>query len=152
MVDDQTLREAAAQLWAADGEVNLPVTAPPDDLNARLVGAQGFLAFTKSTVESTLASLKRVRRLRRTAQGQAPQGQLRGSDVDLLRTALLFAGAGLDATLRGRREGGGLYESGRPGEPHQVEGRRESQRLDTYCHQVAGSADPSRGVRSLCAF
>lgn len=100
MVDDATLREAAEQLWAADEEVNLALTAPPDPVDPRLEGAQRFHASTKSTVESTLASLKRVRRLRRTALGQAPQGQLSESDVDLLRMALLFAGAGLDAILK----------------------------------------------------
>ena len=100
MVDEETLQQAAEQLWAADPETALQVTAPVADLDVRLLGAQRFLNSTKSTVESTLASLKRVRRLRRTALGQAPQGQLSESDVDLLRTALLFAGAGLDATLK----------------------------------------------------
>ncbi len=62
--------------------------------------AQRFLASACESVNGVLASLDTVRGTRSGASGGQPRGRLSGSEEDLLRAAVLFGCAGLDATLK----------------------------------------------------
>jgi hypothetical protein len=61
--------------------------------------AQRFLASAYDSVEAVLYNLSLFRRFRRD-EGQSLRGRLTENEEDLLRAAILFAGAGLDATLK----------------------------------------------------
>lgn len=61
--------------------------------------AQRFLASAYDSVEAVLQTLKTVRELRREQTGDI-RGRLTSSEEDLLRAAIVFTGAGLDATLK----------------------------------------------------
>ena len=61
--------------------------------------AQRFLASAYDSVEAVLETLETLRQLRRT-QGGDLRGRLRSNEEDLLRAAIVFTGAGLDATLK----------------------------------------------------
>ena len=61
--------------------------------------AQRFLASAYDSVEAVLQTLKTVRELRRKQTGDI-RGRLTSSEEDLLRSAIVFTGAGLDATLK----------------------------------------------------
>ena len=63
------------------------------------VAAQDILDTAKQTVEAALTAAQTMRRLRLAATGKKSVGRLSETDVDLLRSAVVFAGAGLDATL-----------------------------------------------------
>lgn len=61
--------------------------------------AQRFLASAYGSVEAVLQTLKTVRELRRAQTGDI-RGRLTSAEEDLLRAAIVFTGAGLDATLK----------------------------------------------------
>jgi hypothetical protein len=61
--------------------------------------AQRFLAGAYDSVEAVLDSLDVVRALRKTKTGSIA-GRLPANEEDLLRAAIVFAGAGLDAALK----------------------------------------------------
>lgn len=61
--------------------------------------AQRFLASAYDSVDAVLQTLRTVRQLRRDQTGDI-RGRLTSSEEDLLRAAIVFTGAGLDATLK----------------------------------------------------
>jgi hypothetical protein len=61
--------------------------------------AQRFLASAYDSVEELLKTLTMFREWRRF-EGQSLRGRLTQNEEDLLRAAILFTGAGLDATLK----------------------------------------------------
>ncbi len=61
--------------------------------------SQRFLASAFDSVEAVLVSLDVVRRERRE-DGQDLRGRLASNEEDLVRAAIVFAGAGVDATLK----------------------------------------------------
>jgi hypothetical protein len=61
--------------------------------------AQRFLAGAYDSVEAVLVNLGLVRELRRAGTGDI-RGRLPANEEDLLRAAVVFAGAGIDATLK----------------------------------------------------
>jgi hypothetical protein len=61
--------------------------------------AQRFLAGAYDSVEAVLDSLSKVREVRRQELGDL-RGRLPDNEQDLLRAAIVFAGAGLDASLK----------------------------------------------------
>lgn len=61
--------------------------------------AQRFLASAYDSVDGVLESFEIIRTLRRE-EGQDLRGRLTSYEEDLLRAAIVFAGAGLDATLK----------------------------------------------------
>jgi len=61
--------------------------------------AQRFLASAYDSVEAVLETLVTIRELRRTGGGDI-RGRLTSNEEDLLRAAIVFTGAGLDATLK----------------------------------------------------
>src|SRR3954447_23854049 len=58
--------------------------------------AQRFLEGAHDSVESLFQSIDSLR----TARGAGGRGRLTSSEEDLLRAALVFTGAGMDATLK----------------------------------------------------
>lgn len=61
--------------------------------------AQRFLAGAYDSVEAVLENLATIRELRRQETGDI-RGRLPANEEDLLRAAVVFTGAGLDATLK----------------------------------------------------
>lgn len=61
--------------------------------------AQRFLAGAYDSVEGLLQTLETLRDIRKQTQGDI-RGRMPENEVDLLRAAVVFAGAGLDATLK----------------------------------------------------
>ena len=61
--------------------------------------AQRFLASAFEAVDGVLNNLREVRE-RRKERGGSIRGRLTANEEDLLRAAILFTGAGLDATLK----------------------------------------------------
>jgi hypothetical protein len=62
--------------------------------------AQRFLASAYDAVAGVLQSLDSVREYRKAQEGGKPLRRLTGPEEDLLRAAVVFACAGLDATLK----------------------------------------------------
>ena len=62
--------------------------------------AQLFLDAAAQSVQSALDALDLARDQRRKPDGSLPQGRLTDGEEDLLRTAIVFAGAGLDSSLK----------------------------------------------------
>mgnify|MGYP001627430969 CR=1 FL=1 len=62
--------------------------------------AQRFLDSACSSVQNTIDAMDTLREVRREKEGKGKGGQLADSDMDLLRMAIVFAGAGIDATLK----------------------------------------------------
>ena len=86
------------ETYAADGifQVDLPdAVACPETKNA-----QDILAGAGATVHNTWFAMRRSRAYEKTRLGQTGRGRMADWDVDLLRAAVVFAGAGLDATLK----------------------------------------------------
>jgi len=61
--------------------------------------SQRYLASAYDSVEAVLENLEMLRTARRDA-GQDLRGRLTHNEEDMLRSAIVFAGAGLDATLK----------------------------------------------------
>ena len=61
--------------------------------------AQRFLASAYDSVAAMFDNLETLRQLRKQ-QGRNIQGRLPGNEEDLLRAAILFSGAGVDASLK----------------------------------------------------
>lgn len=61
--------------------------------------AQRFLAGAHDSVDGLLKTLDKMRAIRKTDQGDI-RGRLAENEADLLRAAVVFTGAGLDATLK----------------------------------------------------
>jgi hypothetical protein len=61
--------------------------------------AQRFLASAYDAVDAVLDNLEKIRELRRQEVGDI-RGRLAANEEDLLRAAVVFTGAGLDATLK----------------------------------------------------
>ena len=62
--------------------------------------AQRFLASAYDSVDAVLETLDAMRGLRRQQSGGRLTGRLTSQEEDLLRAAIVFTGAGLDATLK----------------------------------------------------
>jgi hypothetical protein len=62
--------------------------------------AQRFLTSAYESVDGVLTTLSSVRKARSAAAGKALKGRLTLPEEDLLRAAVVFTGAGLDATLK----------------------------------------------------
>lgn len=62
--------------------------------------AQRFLTSAYESVEGVFATLATVRRARSEKEGKKLKGRLTLPEEDLLRAAVVFTGAGLDATLK----------------------------------------------------
>lgn len=62
--------------------------------------SQRFLDAAVQSVESALDAFNLVRDQRRNASGNLPTGRLTDAEEDLLRSAVMFAGAGIDSTLK----------------------------------------------------
>lgn len=76
------------------GTLPSPIGAPETQT------AQRFLDAAAQSVRSALSALNTTRDLRRSANGHLPRGRLTDGEEDLLRAAVVFAGAGLDSTLK----------------------------------------------------
>lgn len=61
--------------------------------------AQRFLASAYDSVSGMFDNLETLRQLRKS-QGRGIRGRLPGNEEDLLRAAILFSGAGMDAALK----------------------------------------------------
>jgi hypothetical protein len=61
--------------------------------------AQRYLAGAHDAVEAVLENLEKIRQLRK-AEGGDIRGVLTNNEVDMLRAAIVFTGAGVDATLK----------------------------------------------------
>jgi hypothetical protein len=61
--------------------------------------AQRFLASAYDAVEAVLDNLDKIRQLRKEEGGDI-RGVLTNNEIDMLRAAVVFTGAGLDATLK----------------------------------------------------
>lgn len=61
--------------------------------------SQRFLVSAHEAVEAVFDTLHKIRQLRK-AEGGGIQGQLTNNENDQLRAAIVFSGAGLDATLK----------------------------------------------------
>lgn len=64
--------------------------------------AQRYLTSAYESVAAVLTNLELVRQNRRN-EGQGLRGRLTDNEEDLLRAAIVFAGAGLDACLKRQR-------------------------------------------------
>jgi len=62
--------------------------------------AQRFLASAYDSVDAVLETLETLRDLRRQQAGGRIPGRLTSNEEDLLRAAIVFTGAGMDATLK----------------------------------------------------
>jgi hypothetical protein len=62
--------------------------------------AQRFLASAYDSVQAVLENLSRIRQLRKDETGDDMRGRLTANEEDLLRAAIVFTGAGLDAMLK----------------------------------------------------
>jgi hypothetical protein len=71
----------------------------PAEFHARTETAQRFLASAYDSVVAVLDTLEAIRELRKEQNGDV-RGRLTAQEEDLLRAAIVFAGAGLDATLK----------------------------------------------------
>jgi hypothetical protein len=76
------------------GPLPKPVTSD------QTVRAQRFLDAAIASVKSALEALDTVRDRRRTRAGNLPRGRLTDAEEDLLRSAVVFASAGLDSALK----------------------------------------------------
>jgi hypothetical protein len=86
----------------------------PAEFHRHTETAQRFLASAYDSVEELLITIAMFRELYRQ-EGFVRWGRIRQNEEDLLRAAILFAGAGLDATLKhstGSRRAG--YETVEP--------------------------------------
>lgn len=72
---------------------------PPASLAQGTDTAQRFLAGAYDSVNGLLATLDAVRSIRKGKQGDI-RGRVPENEADLLRAAVVFTGAGLDATLK----------------------------------------------------
>ncbi len=62
--------------------------------------AQRYLDAARASVDHALQSMRKLRDVRREEEGKGAAGRISDADMDLLRTAIVFAGAGLDATVK----------------------------------------------------
>jgi hypothetical protein len=76
------------------------VELTPPLVESRTEIAQRFLTSAFETVDAVLETLSRMRQLREEAAGKSLPGRLTLPEEDLLRAAIVFTGAGLDATLK----------------------------------------------------
>lgn len=69
-------------------------------VNSETFAAYSYLGSAQASVESALDSAFLSRNLKRVAAGKEMRGAMGDSEQDLLRAALVFAAAGLDAALK----------------------------------------------------
>ena len=94
---DDVLQKIYAHM-AKGPKLDLP---EPADVAEDLVGsAQRILDAAVGTVEKTWATMRLSRAFETERTGADPRGRPKDRDIDLLRAAIVFAGAGLDATLK----------------------------------------------------
>ena len=75
--------------------------ALPDSVaSPKTEAAQKFLVASVQSVSSTLWTFDLLRDQRRREDGTLPQGRLTDAEEDQLRSAVIFAGAGLDTSLK----------------------------------------------------
>lgn len=92
-----------AAVLKKDWDVNLdldPVARDDPSIPAASAGAQNYLDSARTSVESTLSAASRQRAVRLSFEGKDLRGRYSEADQDLLRAALLFAGAGVDSALK----------------------------------------------------
>jgi hypothetical protein len=92
----------ARSLRGHDGQEPITSGFPglsPAEFHRHTETAQRFLASAYDSVDELLLTVAMFRALRRE-EGLSLRGRLRRNEEDLLRAAILFAGAGLDAVLK----------------------------------------------------
>jgi hypothetical protein len=62
--------------------------------------AQKYLDAANRSVENALLNMRLAREFDKAYSGKKPSGRLYSSEIDMLRAAVVFAGAGLDASLK----------------------------------------------------
>jgi len=72
----------------------------PSSPHVSIARAQNFLDSAIFAVKNALVAASRQRAVRLAFEGKTPTGRPSESDQDLLRSAILFAGAGLDSTIK----------------------------------------------------
>jgi hypothetical protein len=75
-------------------------TLPDRRVHRRASNAQRHLVVAHSTLQGIFESLHVVRLAAADASGKDARGRLNEGEVDLLRSALVLAGAGLDAVVK----------------------------------------------------
>lgn len=102
--------ETLEELVKNVADVKLPIEGF-DDLGGRWEGltlgdfdrlsvSLGFITSAKESAEHALTAGMRMNRVRKLSAGKQPIGQWKSAEQDLLRSSLVFAGAGLDASLK----------------------------------------------------
>jgi hypothetical protein len=95
---EQKLRRAILAPWHPDAPMQLKGLSPACFV-AGTETAQRFLAGAYDSVEAVLGNLQLIRSMREAETGDI-RGRLTANEEDLLRAAIVFTGAGLDATLK----------------------------------------------------
>jgi hypothetical protein len=95
---EQKLRRAILAPWHPDAPMQLKGLSPACYV-AGTETAQRFLAGAYDSVEAVLGNLQLIRSMREAETGDI-RGRLTANEEDLLRAAIVFTGAGLDATLK----------------------------------------------------
>ena len=84
-----------------DTELTLnPEPLESDAVHKSVAPSQNYLVSARRSVEHALSAVSRQRSTRRAYEGADQRGRHTEADQDLLRAALVFAGAGLDSTLK----------------------------------------------------
>ncbi len=92
----KTLDAVAERVISKWSMVELP--SPVDSPLVR--SAQRFLTAAQDTVSLAFLNFRLSREFTKVMDQKDARGRLRNSEMDLLRAAIVFAGAGLDATLK----------------------------------------------------
>lgn len=82
------------------GNVGLEVTEPVDDMSPECRNAQASLEAATESVRNALGTARVMNALDKLSREMDVRGQYTGQAQDALRSALLFAGAGLDFSLK----------------------------------------------------
>jgi hypothetical protein len=76
------------------------IRLPRATAHEKLANAQRYLEAAHESVDTLLMTMQLSRALSKALTGKDPRGRLQEHEVDLLRAAVVFAAAGLDATLK----------------------------------------------------
>lgn len=97
-------QDVIKEFQASQKSITLELERGPHNLNSAtgsgVLMAQDFLWSARLAVENAISAAFVTRNLGRVARGQTMAGNMGDSEQDLLRAALVFASAGLDASLK----------------------------------------------------